>query len=134
MITMQNNDYTLVDELKNLASVQVYENGKVRTINKGEQEFLTIFSNLKNLFLNGYLTPALGVSLHSDTVKAMKTDNWIKLNFLPTQTKDDLPFDALVFRLDDCYGFNLIRQHNGQFSGRCLYFNLNQQTDLRRLI
>ncbi len=134
MIAVQDNDYTLMDELKNMCSVEIFENGNRKTINKGSKEFLSIYQNLKAVFLNGYLTPALGVSIHTETTRAMKEGDWIKLNFSPAQQKGDLPFDALVFRLENCYGFNLIRQNGGQLSGRCLYFNLNNETDLKDII
>lgn len=134
MFAMQNNDATLLEQLQNLCSVEIFENGSRKTINKGSQEFLSIYQNLKAVFLNGYLTPALGVSLHAETVQAMQEGDWIKLNFASAQIKDELPFDALVFRLEDCYGFNLIRQNGGQFSGRCLYFNLNRPTDLKSIL
>lgn len=129
------NDFSdsLVDIFDNLASIEHINNNQKQIIEPKDKNFLGQINRLKEIFSDGHLMPAFGVSLHHLTVEEMKSGDWIKLNFNSEQQKNDLPFTALVFKLDNVYGTNLIREYNGLYDGRCLYFDFNKETDLNVL-
>ncbi len=124
-----------INEIINRAeSITIFKGGKQTKIEKNNSQFLKILNNITNCFLDSRIMPAFGVSLHEETLKELKMDSWIKLNFNKTEILNELPFQALLFRLDECYGLNLIRENNKKFEGRCIYLDLDEKTDLLKII
>ena len=78
--------------------------------------------------------PAFGVSIHEETVNAMQNGEWLKLNYNAEMDKEGLLFTSLLFRLEECQGFNLIRLYGERYDGRCIYLDLPKTTDLKQLI
>lgn len=126
------NNYTneLLSLLKEIESIDVYEDGKKKTLHHGEENFEELLDNIKENFYGGRIEPAYGVSLHDLTIKEMGKGKWIKLNFSSQQEINGLPFTALLFQQEECYGLNLIREYNDKFDGRCIYLSLNGLKDL----
>jgi len=97
-------------------------------------EFHKIKNNLLLIFSNSRLMPAFGVSLHKETLNELKSGAWLQINFSQPQTKNGLPFNALLFKLEETKGFNLIRLFDGKYEGRCLFLDLDQQTNLKDIV
>ena len=84
---------------------------------------------LNNMLSSSHTMPALGVSLHAETLRAMQTGVWLKLQYNGTQVVDDMPFDELLIEVNpDFNGFNIIRGNRGIYEGRCYYINLVNKT------
>lgn len=89
----------------------------------------TIKSELKNLFENSHEMPALGVSIHNETVTELEKGLWLILQYNETKYHNDMPFDELLIKVNkEDYGLNIIRGNNGIYEGRCYYLNLDKNT------
>lgn len=130
------NDYSdsMIDCLNYIDSFFIFENGKRKEIKKANVEFDIIYNKIENLFYNSHLMPAFGVSLHNETLNAIKCESWLQINFSKEMIKNDLPFNALIFKLEETSGINLIRLHNKKYDGRCIYLDFNEKTDLIKLL
>ena len=122
----------LKDIVQEVKSVEFFVNGKKQVL--GHQQSLKFLNSLKMLFGFARVVPALGVALHNETTVALQKDEWIKLNFEEEKDFNGLLFSALLFKLEETGGINLIREHNGEYQGRCIYLNLNEITDLKSLM
>ena len=120
--------------LNKIQSLQFFFNNKQIKIDKFDPNFNLIIENFKKIFVLGRIMPAFGVSLHDETLSALKQDNWVRLNFDGTQTINELPFEALLFKLEDCYGFNLIRENNGRYEGRCIYLSFDNLINFEEIL
>ena len=134
MLNYYDNENSLVDIIDHIESFEVFENGNIRLINNKQEDFLKMKSNLKDLFSSSRLMPAFGVSLHDETLNEIKKDSWLKINFESIVEKSGLPFSSLLFKLEEVQGFNLIRQYNNKYEGRCLYLDLDDNFDLNNLL
>ncbi len=73
--------------------------------------------------------PAFGVSIHTETLKAIQNGVWLKLQYNGTQCVDDMPFDELLIEVNPEFGgFNIIRGNRGIYEGRCYYIDLVDRT------
>ena len=100
-----NNEYKAVDDINELNSV------------------------LNNMLENSHTMPAFGVSIHSETLKALQSGVWLKLQYNGTQTIDEMSFDELLIEVNpDFNGFNIIRGNRGIYEGRCFYIDLIDTT------
>ena len=134
MIVM-NAEQKINDVVKNAVEIELFDNGKQTKFFKAAgAQFDEVLDRILACFEGSFITPALGVSLHKETVAALNSGRWAKIIFDGEQQVGDLPFDALLFRLDECYGVNLIRQHNGKFAGRCIYLNFENLVDLSKIL
>ena len=128
------NTNEMVNCLVFVESYTIYSNGKIEHIVKNDKNFKHLTQNLKELFFDARIMPAFGVSLHNDTINAIKTDTWLEINFLSEQKINDLPFTSLLFKVEETYGINLIRKYNNKYEGRCIFFDLINQFDLQVII
>ena len=128
------NDYSdsILDCFDFVHKIELLNDGKVSVFKHDNKYFAKTVKNLKNVFKTARLMPAFGVSLHEDTVDALKHGKWIKVYFSQEMKKNDLPFDSLVFLLDSVSGMNLIREHYGRYDGRCLYVDFDREIDLAK--
>ncbi len=134
MLVLNSSENEIQESLKQVESLVVFENGIQTELKNSQPKFADILEKISQIFASSRIMPAFAVSLHDLTVQDMKTDSWIKLNFSTGQTINELPFDSLLFRLDDCFGFNIIRETDGKFQGRCIYLDLDEKTDLRKIL
>ena len=85
-----------------------------------------------DMIYNSYEMPAFGVSIHEHTMQALQSGFWIKFNFKEQMKHNDMPFDALLVNImPNDKGFNLIREVDGKYEGRCFYLNL--ENDMQSL-
>ena len=86
---------------------------------------LTKLNEVLNCVLdNCYQMPALGVSIHTETLKEIKQGVWLKLQYNGTQILDDMTFDELLIEIGPEFGgLNIIRGNYGIYEGRCFYVN-----------
>ena len=90
--------------------------------NKLNQLLADILEDSRNM-------PALGVSLHNETLKALNNGVWLKFKYTKTYYIDELPFDELLINVEPlAHGFNIIRGNNGIYEGRCYYIDLIDST------
>lgn len=88
-----------------------------------------INAELNQMLDDAYSMPALGVSLHTQTLNELKNGVWLKLQYNGTQYVDDMPFDELLININpEFQGFNIIRGNKGIYDGRCYYINLTNKT------
>ena len=114
-------EQTLINHLFSCQEIVVYNNGTEIKLDKA-----LIEPELKKLTDKSYFSPAFGVSLHDQTIEALKKGVWIEFRFNTERTYADMPFEKLLIELKpDYYGFNLIRFNNQKYEGRCFYLNLN---------
>ena len=132
MLYQQNYFMTMYNTLEHLESIELIQNGTSHKLN--QQEFQQTFARLQDLFGDARVMPAFGVSIHEETVNAMQEGEWLKLNYNAEMDKEGLLFTSLLFRLEECQGFNLIRLYGERYDGRCIYLDLPQTTDLKQLI
>ena len=118
--------------IQNVSKIEVLENNNLKALEN--QSFEGTIKNLINLFQSARLMPAFSVSLHNETIDALKEGKWLKLTFLHQQNVNGLLFDGLVFQLNETSGMNLIRQYEGKYEGRCLYLDFEQTINLEDLI
>lgn len=133
MIIYYDNENTLVDIVDQIESFNLFINGREKQISNNSFFFLKIKQKIEEVFSSSTLMPALGVSLHNETIKEMQKDIWIQINFKKELKKNDLPFDSLLVKLEDSQGFNLIRKHNGKYEGRCIYLHLDKEINFKKL-
>ena len=132
MLYQQNYFMTMYNTLEHLESIELIQNGTSHKLS--QQEFQQTFARLQDLFGEARVMPAFGVSIHEDTLNAMQDGEWLKLNYNAEMDKEGLLFTSLLFRLEECQGFNLIRLYGERYDGRCIYLDLPQTTDLKQLI
>ena len=119
----------------NLASsIELIVNNTKTIYNKGSKKFNNLLNKILIAFENSQIMPALGVSFNEDVLQELKNGQFIKINFDKQLKINDLPFTALLFKLDEVYGINLIREYNKKFDGRCIYLSLNNLTNLKNIL
>ena len=84
---------------------------------------------LNQMLQDSHPMPALGISLHTETLESLKSGIWLKLQYNGTQYVDDMPFDELLINVNsEFFGFNIIRGNKGVYDGRCYYIDLVDNT------
>ena len=84
---------------------------------------------LNDMLQDSHTMPAFGVSIHTETLNAIKNGVWLKLQYNGTQNVDDMPFDELLIEVNPEFsGFNIIRGNKGIYDGRCFYIDLDNTT------
>ena len=124
---MTNQKHSITNYFKFVSNIVVYNDGKKSLYFKGDDKFELIFFELEKATQNAHDMPAFAVSLDNEIIKEKESGLWLELMFDKTQTFNEMPFDALLFKIEENNsGLNLIRKHNGKYEGRCFYLNLNE--------
>lgn len=85
----------------------------------------TLNNVINEMIKDSHTMPAFGVSIHTETLKAIQSGIWLKLQYNGTQMVDDMPFDELLIEINPEFsGFNIIRGNRGIYDGRCFYIDL----------
>lgn len=110
-------------EAKKDMMLQAYNNGNQIIM---QQEDMANVDRLLFESLRGSCpVPALGVSLHDETMQEVTNGVWLRFAFDGQHEIDGLPFDQLLLCVkEDVSGTCVIRGNNGKFDGRCFYLNL----------
>ena len=107
----------------------INESSCVELIMDGDRSVCDTAEVLKVItdMMNGYHEmPAFGVSLDNETRQAMKQGVWLELKFGEVKSHNGMPFESLVIEVAPNYGgFNIIRQTDGKYEGRCFYVSLD---------
>ena len=120
--------------LENLIKIDIICNNKKISILNNTNKFQNIKNKLHSLFCSARLMPAYGVSLDESVKEEIKNGSWIELTFSKEQVINNLPFNKLLIKLEECYGFNLIRNYKDSYTGRCLFIDLDNITNLNELL
>lgn len=103
----------------------VYHDGVATTYDQGDAGYIAILAALDTMAQGSHEMPAFGVSLDTETRQARNSGLWLELIFDGTQSFHNFHFDSLLFAVQpDHQGFNLMRQLDGRYEGRCLYLAL----------
>ncbi|MBQ8761745.1 MAG: hypothetical protein IJZ26_00280 [Clostridia bacterium] len=106
-------------------NIIIFKDGKSKLYKQNTQEYKNIMEKFMQQVNYSYEMPAFGVSLHNETVKAMKSGVWIRFDFETEQQHNGMPFNSLLINItQDMYGFNVIRMQGKEYDGRCFYLNL----------
>ena len=127
-----NYDENLTQKLKYVDSFDLFKDGEIIKIKKGDHEFERYFKCVKFLFENARVMPAFGVSLHGETLNALKKGEWFQINFEKELDENGMLFDALLFKLEKTGGINLIRKNNNKYEGRCVFLDFDNVIDLEK--
>lgn len=105
--------------------VIVYYDNDSYVYSKDSIEFDTIINSFNDMCLLSKEMPAFGVSLHNETINAITSGLWVEFVFDKAYSYNEMSFDSLLINVDKNFnGFNIIRKHEGQYSGRCFYIDL----------
>lgn len=112
--------------------VNVYQDGMKQTLNK------TLSTKISNTFddviENAREMPAFGVALHNETIESMKKGVWVEFCFDNLKSHGGMIYERLLVGVQrDIYGFNIIRFYDGQYDGRCFYFDLEDAFYMNKL-
>lgn len=125
-------DYQIYDFFEETDSITIFKDGKEKTFPNTSSEFDDLLTKFMDMIYDSYEMPAFGVSIHEHTMQALQSGFWIKFNFKEQMKHNDMPFDALLVNImPNDKGFNLIREVDGKYEGRCFYLNL--ENDMQSL-
>ena len=128
----QNTNLELIDYFSYAESIIVYKDSNTEEYNKHTPQFDLLLDSFLITCEGAHEMPAFGVSLHNETILALTKGTWIEFKFNKSLTHNEMPFSRLLIEVNGEYsGFNIIRYHNEEYSGRCFYFNLN--TNMQKL-
>lgn len=109
------------------SSIVVSLNNVETTLNRGDDKFEAILSALNDIVDGAHEMPAFAVSIDDMTREDKKSGIWIELEFEKTMSYNEMPFDALLIKVEKDYqAFNLIRRTNGKYQGRCFHLSLTK--------
>lgn len=108
-------------------SVNVYIDGVTTAYVAGENRFKEICAQWNNMLVGAHPMPAYGVSLNSQTVKALKSGVWAEFVFDGQFSSNGMPYEKLLVNAQsEWMGFNIIRYTSEYgYDGRCFYYDLN---------
>ena len=134
MMIYNDNENSLIDVLEHIECFEIIKDGKMFIIGITSKNFSPTKLKIEEIFLSSRLMPAFGVSLHDEIMKEIQVGCWLKMNFSKEIIKNGLPFTSLLFKLEQVQGFNLIRESEGKYDGRCLFLDCDEIFDLKNLI
>lgn len=103
----------------------IYNENNKTTYKTNNNEYNKISNLLIEMCADSREMPAFGVSLDPDTRAAMESGLWIELIYTTTQEYNEMPFDKLLIQVvADYSGFNIFRELDGKYEGRCFYLSL----------
>jgi len=107
-----------------VSQISIFCNNQQIIVDNSEK--IEIIESLKEITNNAHEMPAYGVAIDHEVRDAMRLGLWLELNFNNTMTHEGMTFDNLLINIDpEASGFNLIRQHDGIYEGRCYYLSLD---------
>lgn len=122
--------YTQInDYFDKSTSIIAYVDGKKINYDNTSKEYTDILTILSNMCVGSRDLPALGVSLHEETIQAINENIWIELKYPKILYHNEMPFDSLLINVMPNYmGFDLIRGQEGKYEGRCFHLSINGYT------
>ena len=107
--------------------IRVYRQGECQSYACGGQKFNEIVTEWNAMTVCALPMPAYGVSINSETERALANGVWVEFCYTEPVVYDDMPFERLLIEVKpEFMGFNAIRYNTqGGYSGRCYYIDLN---------
>lgn len=127
---------SMLNTIDDITEFEVFQGESKKSIKSGEEGFSNIKNRLGEIYKISTLAPAFGVSLHTETQKALKEGTWLKINYGKEKEVNELPFTSLLIKLEEepLYGFNIIREQNLKYEGRCIYIHLEHELCLKDIL
>lgn len=120
-------DFRLYDFFSDSNKITIFDDGKIYEFPQNSTGFGEILKEFLYLINDAHEMPAFGVSLHEETTQALTNGLWLKFDFEEEHEHNDLPFTSLLIYVNpQDQGFNLIREYQHRFEGRCFYLSLQQ--------
>ena len=105
--------------------IKIYKNDKIIKFERDSKEFGKIMDIWQMTLKNSYEMPSLGVSLDDETKTAIKKGLFIEFIFDKTYSHNEMPFDTLLVEIvENQGGYQLHRNYDNQYQGRCYYLNI----------
>ena len=89
----------LVDVVNHADSIVVYIDGNEYSFASHDSEFVAVLNAFNNMCEGSHEMPALGVSLHHETLQEMANGVWIEFKFDNCMYYNDMPFESLLIKL-----------------------------------
>jgi len=102
-----------------------------------DEKMSDVKSCIEEMMSKSRLMPAFGVALDGEVKSAREQGVWVEFFYDKTYEFEGMPFDKLLIEVGRDYtGFNIMRNHDGQYEGRCYYVDLvnNNMSKLYELI
>jgi len=123
--SVENMDNNILEILTQCDQIKIYQEDNSYNFYQDSEQFKLLTNEILNLSQASREAPAFGVSLHQETLIAMKSGLWIEFVFEETKAHNEMPFDSLLINIVPEYtGFNIIRNFDGKYEGRCFYVDL----------
>ena len=106
--------------------VIVYVDGNQTAYRVGEERFQEICAEWNGMVSTAHRMPAFGVSLHAETVNALKVGVWAEFTFPQTFSTDGMHYQKLLVSVNpEWRAFNIIRYSAERgYDGRCFHLDL----------
>lgn len=118
-------DSLLFDFFTKSDKITIFKDGEPTTFEQNSKQYDKILGTFQDTIFNAYEMPAFGVSLHDETIEALKSGLWLEFHFAEEQEHNGMNFSSILINVSpEDMGFNLIRQYEGRYEGRCYYLNL----------
>lgn len=115
----------IVQYLKDVSKINVYCDGKKYVYRAEDMVFRLIINEMEYILSDAHDNPAFGVSLHEETIQAMRQGKWIELCFDREMIYNEMNFESWLIQIESQgMGFNIIRKYQGKYEGRCYYERL----------
>jgi hypothetical protein len=122
-------DFRLYDFFSDSNKITIFNNGTTHEFTPDSAEFKEIMKEFLYLINDAHEMPAYGVSLHEETTQALSNGLWLKFDFDEEREHNDMPFTSLLIYVNpQDQGFNLIREYQQRYEGRCFFLSLQQNT------
>ena len=106
--------------------IRVYRQGECQSYACGEK-FEEIVAEWNAMTISALPMPAYGVSIDSETVRALAGGVWVEFCYSAPMVYDGMPFERLLIEVQPQFmSFNVIRYNSdGGYVGRRYYIDLN---------
>ena len=112
--------------IRQVEKIIIRKDGREKEFATGSDGYRSILRAWGEMTEGARRMPAFGVSLDALTRKQMREGTWLEFCFPKEFECDGLPFRSLLVQVRSEYrGFNLVRNTQGLYEGRCLYVDLN---------
>ena len=126
----------IADSFSKSHQISLIKNNKRQDFSFDTDQYKQILDEFYIMLENSHQTPAFGVSIDDLTRQELKKGVWLEFSFSQTCYNSDMPFEKLLINVQPEFcGFNVIRNHQNQYEGRCFYINLSKDmTSLYNLL
>lgn len=115
---------TLLDFLLTSEKIVLYNDNVENLLDNNQCNIIK--NSLANMLNESHEMPALGVALDHEIRQEIKNGIWLEFSYSTTKTHNDMYFEKLLIKVnEEDMGFNIYREYNGLYEGRCYYISLN---------